>query len=101
MRGNVRGIFRLCCLVVVVAVGHVRTTKGRVMVTGYNGPEEDSAMDEEHDHVGIAVKERQGYTPSHSLIAVGIVTADSVAELGAEPGGSTGPGGSIGGKRKR
>jgi len=43
-------------------------------------------MDEEHDHVGIAV---------------GIVTADGIAELGVGPGGSTGPGGSIGGKRKR
>ena len=43
-------------------------------------------MDEEHDHLGIAV---------------GIVTADSVAELGAGPGGSAGPAGSISGKRKR
>ncbi len=50
----------------------------------YDGPEEDSAMDE--DHVGIAV---------------GIVTADGIAELGVGPGGSTGPGGSISGKRKR
>ena len=33
-------------------------------------------MDEEHDHVGIGV---------------GIVTANGVAELGAGPGGSTGP----------
>ena len=43
-------------------------------------------MDEEHDHLGNAV---------------GIVTADGVAELGVGPGGSAGPGGSISGKRKR
>ena len=49
---------------------------------GYDGQEEDSAMDEEHDHVGVAV---------------GII-AD---ELGAGPVGSAGPGGSISGKRKQ
>jgi hypothetical protein len=43
-------------------------------------------MEEEHDHVGIAV---------------GIVTADGIAELDAGPGGGAGPGGSISGKRKR
>ena len=52
----------------------------------YDGPEEDSAMDEENDHLGNAV---------------GIVTADGVAELGVGPGGSASPGGSISGKRKR
>ncbi|KAF8340226.1 hypothetical protein F5887DRAFT_1077023 [Amanita rubescens] len=55
----------------------------------YDGSEEDLAMDEEHDHVGIAV---------------GIVTADGIAELGVGLSGSMarsiGPGGSIGGKRK-
>ncbi len=52
----------------------------------YDGLEEDSAMDEEHDHVGVAV---------------GIVTADGVAEPGVGPSGNTGPRGLISGKRKQ
>lgn len=43
-------------------------------------------MDEKHNHIGIAV---------------GIVTADGVAELGAGPSGSTDSGGSISGNRKQ
>jgi hypothetical protein len=42
----------------------------RTLRNRYDGPEEDSGMDEEHDHVGIAV---------------GIVTVDGVAKLGVGP----------------
>jgi hypothetical protein len=55
------------------------------MIHRYDGPEEDSAMDEEHDFVDVA--------PA-------VVPVDGIAELGAV-GGSSVPGGSIGGKRKR
>ena len=58
-------------------------THANSLCNRYNGPEEDSAMDEEHDHLGIAV---------------GIVTADGIAELGVGPGGTQW---SISGKRKR
>lgn len=60
-----------------------------LFINRYDGPEEDSAMDEDGDHLDVGV---------------GVVVVDGMAELGMGPsavGGGSASGGSISGKRKR